>query len=259
MRSRVWGRRTLIYCLPLLVVLGLAGKAGAAGVTLQVTPDVVEINSFFNGHKVTVTGTVPAGSGAVVEVAGPTAEEHLRRKGRRGPLWMNVGNIAVSGAPSLYLVLSSAADLLSGDRPEMAWGFPALFKRITLSGDIQENEQAMFREQFLELKQSEQLYGAWPGGLKVSPAEGGRLKVTGTFWLPSNVKPDTYKVCLTAVQDGQAAERLCTDLTVQMVGFPAFIMTMAYQRGVLYGILAVIIAIIVGFLMGYLFKGGGGH
>jgi hypothetical protein len=259
MRSgiRVWP--ALALCLPLLLVLGLSGKAGAEGATLQVTPDVVEINSFFNGHNVTVTGTVPEGLGAVVEVAGPTAEEHLRRKGRRGPLWMNVGNITVDGAPSLYLVLSSAPELLAGNLLKAPWGFPALIRRISLKGDVQADEMDKFKHQFLELKESEQLYGAWPGGLKTSPAVDGHLKISGTFWLPSNVKPDTYKVCLTAVQDGQAVQKACTDLTVQMVGFPALLMTMAYEHAALYGILAVVIAIVVGFLMGYLFKGGGGH
>ena len=259
MRSRVLGWPVIAWCLPLLVVLCLAAETKAESVTLQVTPDVMEINSFYQGHNVTVTGTLPAGLGAVVEVVGPTAEEHLRRKGRRGPLWMNVGTITVDGAPSLYLVLSSAADLLSGKLINAAWGFPALIQRISLSGDVQDNEKDKFKQQFLELKESEQLYGAWPGGLKVSPAENGQQKVTGTFWLPSNIRPDTYKVCLTAVRDGQAADRVCTDLPVQMVGFPAFLMTLAYQHGALYGILAVVIAIVVGFVMGYLFKGGGGH
>ena len=105
----------------------------------------------------------------------------------------------------------------------------------------------------------EELYAAWPGGLKVAPAEDGRLKVTGTFWLPANVRPDTYKVCLTAVKEGRAVERVCTELAAQMVGFPAFLMTMAHEHAALYGILAVVIAIVVGFIMGYLFKGGGGH
>jgi len=249
----------MCWCLPLLIVLCLAGEVRAQAVTLQVTPDVVEINSFFNGHDVTVTGTLPAGLGAVVEVIGPTAEEHLRRKGRLGPLWMNVGNIVVDGAPSLYLVLSSAADLLAGNLVDAAWGFPALIQRINLTGDVQDDEKDKFKHQFLELKESEELYAAWPGGLKVAPAEDGRLKVTGTFWLPANVRPDTYKVCLTAVKEGRAVERVCTELAVQMVGFPAFLMTMAHEHAALYGILAVIIAIVVGFLMGYLFKGGGGH
>jgi hypothetical protein len=259
MRTKLWGWLTISMCLPLLLVLGLAGSVQAASATLQVSPDVVEISSFYQGRHVAVTGTLPEGLGAVVEVLGPTTEEHLMRKGRRGPLWMNVGQINVSGVPSLYLVLSSHADLLAGNRLDASWGFPSLIQRISLTGDIQANEQDKFKHQFLELKESQKLYGAWPEGLKVSPAGDGHQKVTGKFWLPSNVKPDTYKVCLTTVKEGQAVDKVCIDLPVQMVGFPAFLMTMAYDHAALYGLLAIIIAIVVGAIMGYLFKGGGGH
>jgi hypothetical protein len=259
MRTKVWGWLTISLCLPVLLVLGLAGKAKAESATLQVSPDVVEINSFFQGRNVTVTGTLPTGLGAVVEVMGPATEEHLMRKGRRGPLWMNVGQISVSGVPSLYLVLSSHADLLAGNLIHGPWGFPSLIQRISLTGDVQADELDKFKHQFLELKESQKLYGSWPEGLTVSPAGDGRQKVTGKFWVPSNIRPDTYKVCLTAVRGSQAVEKVCTDLPVQMVGFPAFLMTMAYEHAALYGLLAVIIAIVVGSIMGYLFKGGGGH
>ena len=259
MRTKVWGWLTISLCLPLLLVISLAGSAQAESATLQLIPDVVEINSFFQGRNVTVAGTLPEGLGAVVEVMGPTTEEHLMRKGRRGPLWMNVGKISVSGVPSLYLVLSSQADLLAGNRIDAPWGFPSLIQRISLTGDIQANEQDKFKHQFLELKETQKLYGAWPEGLKVSPAGAGRQKVTGKFWVPSNIKPNTYKVCLTTVREGLAVDKVCLDMPVQMVGFPAFLMTMAYEHAALYGLLAIIIAIVVGAIMGYLFKGGGGH
>jgi uncharacterized membrane protein YraQ (UPF0718 family) len=61
------------------------------------------------------------------------------------------------------------------------------------------------------------------------------------------------------IQDGKAVSHTCTDLTVEMVGFPALMAQLAYQHGAAYGVLAVIIAIVVGFAMGFLFKGGGGH
>lgn len=258
MRSRAWRWLTMAWCLPVLLVLGLAGGAEAEPATLQVSPDVVEISSFYQGRNVVVTGTMPEGLGAVVEVTGPSTEEHLMRKGRRGPLWMNVGAISVTGAPSIYLVLSSAPDLLK-NQGASSWGFPSLIKNLRLSGDLKPDEHIMFKQQFLELKESQKLYASIPGGLAVFPAEDGRQKITGNFWLPANIKPDTYKVCLTTVKDGQTVDRVCTDLAVQMVGFPAFLMTMAYEHAALYGLLAIVIAIVVGAIMGYLFKGGGGH
>ena len=256
--------KRMIYSLVMVaatVGLLLAGSsaARATALTLKVSPDTVQIGTFFDGETVKVTGQIPAGAQAVLEIVGTKADEHLMRKGRRGPLWMNVGKISVSGVPSLYLVLSSQADLLAGNRIDAPWGFPSLIQRISLTGDIQATEQDKFKHQFLELKETQKLYGAWPQGLKVSPAGAGRQKVTGKFWVPSNIKPNTYKVCLTTVREGLAVDKVCLDMPVQMVGFPAFLMTMAYEHAALYGLLAIIIAIVVGAIMGYLFKGGGGH
>ena len=255
MRYRLRNRPTIVCCLTLLMILGLAGSVWADSVILQVVPPVVEISAFYHGREVTITGSLPAGYQAVAEVMGPVGQEHLMRKGRRGPLWMNVGEVTVSGAPSLYMVLSSAADLLTEASP---WGFQSLKKNITLTG-VPENEMGKFLGQFLELKKSEELYAVLPGGLKLTPAGNDRLEVTGTFRLPANVKPEKYKVCLTAIRDGQAVEQQCVPLAVQMIGFPALLMSLAYEHALLYGILAVVIAIFTGFIMGYLFKGGGGH
>ena len=83
--------------------------------------------------------------------------------------------------------------------------------------------------------------------------------MAATFPLPTNTKPGTYKVCLSVIQDGKVVNQTCTDLTVALVGFPAFLATLAYQHGAAYGVIAVVIAIITGFAMGFLFKGGGGH
>ena len=237
------------------MILGLAGSVWADSVILQVVPPVVEISAFYHGREVTITGSLPAGYQAVAEVMGPVGQEHLMRKGRRGPLWMNVGEVTVSDAPSLYIVLSSAADLLTEASP---WGLHSLKKNITLTG-VPENEMGKFLGQFLELKKSEELYAVLPGGLKLTPAGNDRLEVTGTFRLPANVKPEKYKVCLAVPDRGQAVEQQCVPLAVQMIGFPALLMSLAYEHALLYGILAVVIAIFTGFIMGYLFKGGGGH
>jgi hypothetical protein len=224
-----------------------------------VWPDVVEIGAFFNGHGVTVIWQVPQGAQAVMEIAGQTAVEHLMRKGRRGGLWMNVGEVEIQGAPSLYLAASTSPPLLKAPSENAPWGYPALQKRISFVGQGERGEREMFLDQFFQLKESEGVYAIFPGDLKVSGASSDSQTVTGTFPLPTTVKPGTYRICLTAVQDGQVIDKHCSDLKVVMVGFPALLASLAYEHGATYGILAVVIAIVTGFAIGYLFKGGGGH
>jgi hypothetical protein len=243
------------------LVLGLllTGTLPAQAAGLTVSPATVSIGAFFNGKTVTVSGAVPAGAQAVLEVMGPSAEEPLLRKGRRGGLWMNVGEILVHNAPSLYLVMSTTKELLTQAPAEATWGYRALEKRITFTGKIEPAEREKFMSQFLQLKESEHIYASWPGALKLNAAAGAESKVTASFPLPTNTRPGTYKVCLSVIQDGRVASHTCTDLTVALAGFPALLASLAYQHGAAYGVLAVVIAIVTGFAMGFLFKGGGGH
>lgn len=241
------------------LLLAGSGAAQAAALTLKVSPAAVQIGTFFDGQTVKVEGQIPAETQAVLEVVGSKADEHLMRKGRRGFLWMNVGGITVHDAPSLYMVMSTAKELLTSPPGEATWGYQSLEKRIRFSGRIKTAEQAMFMEQFLELKESEHVYATFPGALKVQPATGGPSVVTGQFYLPTSTKPGTYQVRLSQVTDGKVVNAATTDLKVEMTGFPAVLATLAYQHGATYGVVAVIIAIVVGFAMGFLFRGGGGH
>jgi hypothetical protein len=251
---------SFIVAVALLGIL-LAGSlsAQAAEPSLKVSPDRVQIGTFFSGQAVTVDGSIPAGAQAVLEVVGSSADMHLMRKGRRGFLWMNVGEITVHDAPSLYLVMSAAKELLTSATGEVTWGYQSLEQRIAFSGRIEIAERPMFMKQFLELMESENIYASYPGALKVKAAAGGQSTVAGTFFMPTNTKPGTYKVVLSVIAEGKVVSSASTDLKVEMVGFPALLANLAFQHGATYGIIAVVIAIVTGFAMGFLFKGGGGH
>jgi hypothetical protein len=252
-----WPR--LILPVVLCMFLTAPAWAGDGPPEIQVSPDVVEIGAFFNGHEVKVVGKIPQGAQAVVEITGQTATEHLMRKGRRGGLWMNVGELEVQGAPSIYLAASTDPSLLKDPPAEAVWGYPALKKQIRFTGRVEQGETEFFLDQFFQLKESDEVYAIFPGKLKVKGGAGDFQTVTGAFPLPTKVKPGTYRVCLTVVQGGQVIGKHCQDLKVVMVGFPAMLASLAYGHGATYGILAVVIAIVTGFAMGYLFKGGGGH
>jgi hypothetical protein len=245
----------------LLLCLGLSAPAlaGSDPLELQVWPDVVEIGAFFSGHEVKISGIIPQGAQAVVEIIGPTGAEHLMRKGRRGGLWMNVGELEVDGAPSLYLAASTTPALLKAPPAEAVWGYPALKKQIRFAGEVKPEERDMFLDQFFQLKESDEIFGAFPGTLKLKEASQNLQTVAGTISLPTKVRPGAYRVSLTVVQGSQVIAQQDRELKVVMVGFPAMLASLAYEHGLTYGILAVIIAIVTGFAMGYLFKGGGGH
>lgn len=246
--------------LGLLAAIALApGVAPASSAKIRLFPDRVDIGAFFQGVGVTLQGEIPLGCEAVVEIQGAPGHEDLLRQGRRGGLWMTVGEIRVENVPNLYLVLSSAANLPQLDGQETPWGMPKLKSRVKFQGALTGQERDRFFQEFLELKKSEGLYATLPGTLKIGNSPEGRAILKGTFPLPAKALPGRYQVRLSVVKDGRVLEQKNEDLEVKMVGFPALLLALAYEHGYLYGILAVVIAIATGFIMGFLFKGKGAH
>ena len=260
MRSRGAGGKYNAGILGILLVAMLSLPAQAASPGVQVTPNEIEIGAFFDGASVTVAGEFPAGAGAVMEIIGQTQDEHLMRKGRRGGLWMNVGEITIQGAPSLYLTAATDAKLLAQAPADAPWGYAALGKRIKFAGKVQAGKETELFQQFLKLKESEGLYAELAKGLEVSPTPGGGVVGRVIFPLPGKIRPGTYRVRLAVVAQGQVVEQKDADLIVQQTGFPALLYSLAYEHAASYGILAVVIALVTGGIMGYLFtgKGGGG-
>ncbi|MBP1724774.1 MAG: hypothetical protein H6Q51_72 [Deltaproteobacteria bacterium] len=260
MKSCEGARKAIVLFFGCLGALTISAPARGASAALSVAPERVEIGTFYRGCRVAVSAVIPAGGEAVVEVVGRANAQNLLRKGRRGGLWMNVGETEVTGAPSLYLAMSTSPELLSGSALNSVWGYGALAHEVRFTGKLSDQEHAGLLKEFIKLKESEKLFGVFPGALTLSPATDGSCVVEGAFALPSTVKPDTYKVSLCVVRDGTIVDRRDAELIVAMVGFPAVLSNLAWNHGIIYGTVAVLIAIFTGFVMGYVFKkGAGGH
>ena len=222
-------------------------------------PNALHVTESFRGAPITISGEIPEGTQAVVEITGPAHDVHLLRKGRRGGLWMSVGEVEVSGAPSVYLVASTASTLATGSEGTGESGYAALAKRVTFSGGVPPAEKPALFNQFAKLKESQGLYGVFPGALHVTPAAEGRARLEGQLVLPSNVAPGKYEATLSVFYKGELLNKQSLPLRVDMRGVTAFLAVLATKHGVLYGVLAVVIALVAGFIMGFLFKGKGAH
>jgi hypothetical protein len=240
-----------IFCLASFVWASSSPSVEAGN--LQIEPQSIEIGTFFNGAQITLSDAIPQNCEAVVEVIGKVVEEDLMRKGRRWELWMNVGEIDIKGAPSFYILASSAPQLL-GDGGSHPWGYHALSKRVSFKGrHLKEEESVLFTE-FIQLKQGQGVYGRYPGALRISPLNAKEAMVRGAFHLPSRISPGTYQVCLNVIKNKQITERRCIPLEVGMAGFPLFLSSLASRHVVLYGFLCVATAVASGFLSGVFFR-----
>jgi Putative transmembrane protein (Alph_Pro_TM) len=250
--------KAVVFVVGLALGIGFSSPAACAVGKLKVAPSGLAISEFFQGSEITVSADIPKGEDAIIEFKGPAVKDKLMRKGRRGGLWMNVGEVDVEGAPSIYLFLSTDKNVLSSSNN--VWGYGALQKQVKFSGSKAGGESSEIFQQFVKLKENGGLYGVFPGSIKVLPAaSGNRSTIEGKLRLPGKVSPGNYQICLYVLNKGSLAEKKCADFTVTMEGLPAILASLAHSHATLYGLLAVFIAIVTGFVTGFVFKSKGAH
>ena len=172
---------------------------------------------------------------------------------------MNVGEVAVKNAPTVYLCMSSDKDVIAKADKEVPWGYEAIGKRIQLSESSSGPEQAELVQHFLKLKERDGFYGILPASLTVTPGTDGACSVTGKLELPAKIPPGEYDVRLYSVIGKQITSNQTGRLHVATKGFPALLVDLAMKHSLAYGLLAVVIAIVAGFATGYFFTSKGAH
>jgi len=241
-----------------LLMLAAASPAGAAG-GLQVQPEVVAIDNFFSGVQMHVACDLPPGSQAVLAIRGERTEAELMRKTHHWDLWMNSGEVDIDHVPWLYIALSSDPGLLEAGSGVAPWGYGAIEREASFSGRMNSPECDTIFNQFVALKERDELYRLYPGGLSISQDGTGPRGAEGGFQLPSRLKAGIYHVTLWIVQDGRITQTRNAAFEVRLKGVPAFLHTLAQRHGALYGFFAAAIAMAAGLFIGLMFHHGDGH
>ena len=228
---------------PLTVATVQSGSPG-----LTVTPAVIEMGAFYGGAALKIVGTVATGSQVLVVVRGPQTEEVFNKKGRLGPIWVNVGKVHISGVPALFLCFSSAptANLLNRESLD-ASQLDEVAIKAQMVVEPKAMDQEVIRANYLSLKNQQGFYKVTEGAVKLGA--GGAEGVPFTLDLPWSKKapPASYEVTVYECRDGAVAGKVSSGLEVREMGFPEKIAAMAKNRGSLYGMLCVLVAMIAGF------------
>jgi hypothetical protein len=228
----------------------LIGPLVAAGLGLQVTPQVVEMGTFYNGAKIRIEYRSEPDAKPVVVIRGSEVHEVFNVKGRAGPIWVNTGKVSISGVPSLYLSMSPQAvnEFLQPEAiEEYMLDLMALKKQIRI--EPRELDRDVLRTEYLKLKSNEQSYRFLNDAVKIGQAgQDGTPYVIDLDW-PRNAPPGDYEVVVYEFRNGSIARELHAPLKVDRVGFPAYMASLARNRAELYGVLCVILAVLAGFGM----------
>ncbi|MGD8278877.1 MAG: TIGR02186 family protein [Gemmatimonadota bacterium] len=238
------------------LLLSAAAGAGAQegarpGETVSIEPAVVVAGMFYDGAVLHVRADLPATAHVVVLGRSGDAPLSLRRKGKAlGILWMNVGDVGWDSVPGLYLLQSSVPlDSLGPvwELERLGIGLASLRARSR----PEPGADSLF-EELVRLKRKDGLWAVSVGLVSLETASTGAVAVAD-LPVPVKAPPGVYEVLVYAFEEGGG--RLVGRGTFEVVqgGVPAFIASLAAERGLLYGVLAVVVAVVMGLVTGVVF------
>jgi len=249
-----------LCCAGILVLFGMVSAgfpSAAAQDALNVTPEVLDINAFFAGSELTVTGTLRPSEDVIIEIAGKDTENSFDLKGHNGPFWMTKGTVYLKNIPELYLLLLPDGRDWEEKAQGLGIGLKHLKERASISGSV-EVPPDLFT-MFAELKDTEGLYKVVPGAIQYSRETDGTKQFSAVYRLPALIGTGTYHVIATTVSENAAAvTQMKSHFLVQKIGFVQLIDEMATNDRIIYGVTAVVTALMAGLAMGFIFRQGGG-
>jgi len=227
------------------------------GVNIAIDPSEITIAAFYNGTTIKATGTVPAGADVMVRITGEGEEVHLKKKGKVGGLlWMNTGKINFKNVPAVFMVYTTPDLAKIINLHTIDLGYWSVKDQVELEPET-EAKEFLFKE-FVKLKEDEGVYIVDDKSVKYTGTSDGSRQYEINIAVPPKMKPGHYSVEAYAIKDKSVAGKAFTELTITLIGFPAWIAGLAFGHELLYGVMAVFVAIAAGLLMGVLFKDKGG-
>ena len=223
------------------------------GPTVKLTPDRIEMATFYDGAELRIEGMAAEGTQVVIVLKGPEVEEVFNKKGRLGPIWVNSGKVHISGIPSLFLSFSPrpVEELLSREAIDQ-YQLDETAIRNQMKVEPSQQDQEKVRANYLSLKTQQGIYRVVSDGIKMgAPTQGGAPFTLDLRW-PKKAPPAHYVVHVYECKDNQVLRQSTVPLSVEEVGFPAKMAYLAKDRAVLYGIIAVIVAMVAGFGIDFL-------
>jgi uncharacterized protein (TIGR02186 family) len=225
------------------------------------TPDTIDVGTFYNGTEVQVTANIPECDGAVLVLEAGRDEIKLNRKGRVAGIWLNVARVTVRNVPKVYIL--AASDSLDRICPPHVrrranFGTEYLRDQIQFASDMPLTGNEF--DEFLKLKTRNGTY-KMDIGIDLTAAQPGRMKLSATLPIAPTIPPGTYKILLYCFKDGNQIGRGESELTVKRIGLARVMANLAHDHAAEYGLLAIAVAMMVGIVMGVIFDSlpGSGH
>jgi uncharacterized protein (TIGR02186 family) len=231
----------------------MAAPDPVPSIPLKLSPETIEMGTFYNGAPIRMEGTAPSGSKVMVVLRGAEKDELFNKKGRVGPIWVNTDKVHVTGTPSLFLRFSSEDVHTFLPRETIdayALDEASIKKRMhirTSKGEPDPQYWEVLANSYLDLKKSDLNYRRVADRVQVVDGADGLVHYTLAFNWPKTAPPGSYQIEVYACRDGAIVGRGGTVMRLVEIGFPALMVNLAHTHPYGYGLLAVIMAVIAGF------------
>jgi len=215
---------------------------------VRLTPTSIQVGALYQDVPVRVEAVAQPGSQMLVVLRGADTKETFNKKGRVGPVWLNVGKVHISGVPSLFLSFSAAPvqSILSREEIDRYQLDEAAIRR-QMRIEPAEFDQPELRSHYWSLKAEQRSYSVQTGALKAEAAGETGVSWRVEFLWPRKAQPGSYMLTAYECRQGRVIRQSTATLTVTRVGLPVAVAALAQQRPAQYAGLAVITAMIAGF------------
>jgi hypothetical protein len=244
---------TLLCAAALSTAVLPAHAAQPAFPTVKINPERIQMEAFYSGVDMRIEGLASPGARVIVVLRGSDLKETFNRKGRAGPIWINVGKVSISGVPSLLLCYSpeSVEKLLNpGEIEHYQLSAAAVNRQMKV--EPANLDHADIRSGYLELKTEQNVYRFVSGAVKMGEPGADGTPYSVSFHWPRRAAPASYQVRVYECRDGAVTGSAVVPLEVVRAGFPAAMSYLSSERAPLYGIFAVLAAILTGFGMDFI-------
>jgi uncharacterized protein (TIGR02186 family) len=251
-------RRPIRWALLALATPLLLGAAPQPRLVTDVSDTQIEIAYSFTGAKLLLFGAIlypprqkpRPDTQIVVVVKGPPETVVLREKAKIGGIWINHATARFRQAPSFYAV-ASARPIDDFVPFPVAWRFGLGVSNLPLEQDGGDSlaERQRFRDGFLTLKRSANLYSEHPDAVSIREGVLYRAEVP----VPPRVPTGLFTAETYLVRNGKVIAAATREIIIDKTGFERLVAVSAVRHPLIYGATAVALSLLLGLFAALLF------
>jgi uncharacterized protein (TIGR02186 family) len=243
----------VFFLTALLITKNLASAADNK-MTAEVSTDLVQINTGFDGMNLLLFGTTNGANDIIIVIKGPLETNIIRKKTRVASIWINTEKVIIENVPTFYAIASTrplnqiTAQSILKEYGIGANNFPINLLKQPNAKTIDISDE--YKNALIRLKNKLGLYIDNP--IKIKLIEGQLFKANIKF--PANVSTGEYTAEIYSFKNGLLLDVINKPILVEKIGIGADVFRLAHSHSALYGIIAILIAVASGWIAAAIFR-----